>query len=105
MPRDTRLLKAERLFGDRGQWLRCSLRRDGRQLFGLPSASQPGLYYLCDGLRCSCPAYRLYGLNRSRIGHGGLHVPCAHLEAVNLLLRSVDLSFVSGSRPAIVAAL
>jgi hypothetical protein len=90
MARDTRQEKAERLFADRGQWLRCRL-SGGRQAFGLPSGRQPGLYYLTDGLRCTCPAYRLHGLTRSRVGHDGLHVPCSHLEAVNLLLRSFPI--------------
>ena len=64
-----RLQKVLALAATAGQWLHCYL-RDGREAFGVPSQSTPGLYYLVDLRTCTCPDARSRGL------------PCKHVAAV-----------------------
>jgi predicted nucleic acid-binding Zn finger protein len=78
--------RADLHFSTRGTWIMATLRGSGKQVFGIPSLSDSSKYHLTDGDGCTCPDYRFRGLSGLRIGHGGAHVPCSHILAVQLLL-------------------
>ena len=80
---DPRSIKALEIAAGAGQWLRCRT-HDGRTVFGVPSQSREGVYYLVDGERCTCHDFKHNGLSRPRLGATGLHAPCKHLLAVRL---------------------
>ena len=68
---DTRSLKAIEIAADAGQWLKV-WRRDGVKMYGIPSQSRPGLYYLTTLTSCSCPDFAKRQL------------ACKHTKAVKL---------------------
>lgn len=79
--RDPRDMRALRLLRDSGQWAKCRVRmQDGRtvKMYGIPSASDPGVYRLANKRFCNCPdfIYRQPQL-------------CAHIRAVRLYVEYV----------------
>jgi hypothetical protein len=89
---DPRTVRAIELAADAGQWLTCR-DRDGQVLFGVPSQSQAGRYYLVSESTCDCPDFRRHGLSPARRGMAGTHQPCKHILAVRLhaeLIRALD---------------
>jgi hypothetical protein len=55
---DPRTQRAIPIAANSGQWLRCT-RRDGRQLFGIPS-SKRGVHYFTTTDFCSCPDQKFH---------------------------------------------
>ena len=80
---DPRTQRAIIIAANAGQWLKCRL-ADGVLVFGIPSQSQPNLYYLADYEDCNCPDFRRYGLSDSRRGTYGEHRFCKHVLAVRM---------------------
>ena len=68
---DDRSLKAIEIAANAGQWLKVR-RHDGVKLYGIPSSSVPGLYYLTTLTTCTCPDFARRGL------------PCKHVKAAKL---------------------
>lgn len=63
------------------QWIPCRL-KNGRTVWAIPSQTQPGVYYLCDGSRCECPGFARI------VAYSGSAPACKHMLAVQLHRRT-----------------
>jgi hypothetical protein len=80
------LLRARRLYHQRGQWLRVVARDNPRaQWVGIRSERNPDVIYFATRTSCTCPWWRTRGLGAPRIGFAGVHEPCKHVVAVRML--------------------
>lgn len=73
---DPRSIHAIELAADAGQWRRWR-GPDGLQVFGVPSQSQPGRYYVVTANSCDCPDF-------ARAAESGQPHACKHVLAVRL---------------------
>lgn len=80
---DPRSIRAIEVAAGAAQWLKVR-GRDGQKAYGVPSACQPGRYYLVTNAECDCPDFQRNGLSTARLGHAGEHRPCKHVLAVRL---------------------
>lgn len=59
--------------------------RDGELVWGMPSQTTRGLYYLVTETTCTCPDFEHNGLRPGRIEQDGLHLLCKHIRAIHFL--------------------
>ena len=79
---DPRTIRALELAAEADQWLK-GRNRDGEEVFGVPSQSDPGHYYIVTRSSCDCPDFR----HNSGSGSGGEAAEaraCKHVLAVRL---------------------
>jgi hypothetical protein len=81
---DPRADKAVDIAATARTWKRL-ISRDGEVIFGMPSQSTPGLYYLVTETTCTCRDHDINGLRPARMGMTGDHLLCKHLLAVHLV--------------------
>jgi SWIM zinc finger len=80
---DPRTIRAIELAAEADQWLRGHS-REGQEVYGIPSQSEPGHYYIVSGSNCDCPDFR-HNADERR--------PCKHVLAIRLhteLVRAQD---------------
>lgn len=80
---DPRTHKAVQIALTSDSWRRLTT-SDGEVLFGIPSASTRGLFYLTSETSCTCLDFVHNGLRSSRVGMAGDHCLCKHIRAVHL---------------------
>ncbi len=88
---DPRTIRALELAADADYWLKgCN--PQGQEVFGVPSQSEPGRYYIVTETSCDCPDFQ-HNPSDSR--------PCKHILAVRLhseLVRAQQQLDVAASR-------
>src|SRR6476646_4515008 len=80
---DKRSVKALTILANAGSWLKIRT-RDGKKYYGVPSETQPGVYYATDCHGCDCPDFL------GRLERGGPGGPCKHMLAVQLFCARVN---------------
>ena len=77
---DPRTIRALEIAAEADQWLK-GRNRDGEEVFGVPSQSDPGHYYIVTRSTCDCSDFRH---NSGSGGEGGEPRACKHVLAVRL---------------------
>lgn len=80
---DPRTIRALEIAAEADQWLLPSS-RDAEQVFGVPSQSESGRYYLVTRSSCDCPDFRRNELAASERGDPAEVRACKHILAVRL---------------------
>jgi hypothetical protein len=83
---DPRTIKALELAAEADHWLKGH-NADGDEVFGVPSQSEPGRYYIVTRTTCDCPDFRRDGLAEIRPAQSQEqteHRACKHILAVRL---------------------
>jgi len=83
---DPRTIKALELAADADNWLKGH-NANGDEVFGVPSQSEPGHYYIVTRASCDCPDFRRNGLTELRPGQSAEQAEyraCKHILAVSL---------------------
>jgi SWIM zinc finger len=80
---DPRSIRALELAAEADQWLR-GRNRQGEEVFGVPSQSDPGHYYIVTRSSCDCPDFRHSAAPGPGPGQPSEQRPCKHILAVRL---------------------
>jgi hypothetical protein len=80
---DPRTIRAIEIAAEADQWLKGH-NRAGEEVFGVPSQSDPGRYYIVTRSSCDCPDFRRIGAPAARPNQPDEQRACKHILAVRL---------------------
>ena len=80
---DPRSIRALEIAAEADQWLKGH-NRQGEEVFGVPSQSDPGHYYIVTCSSCDCPDFRHSGTPAAAPDQPAEQRPCKHILAVRL---------------------
>jgi len=95
---DPRSIRALELAAEADQWLKGH-NRQGEEVFGVPSQSDPGHYYIVTRSSCDCPDFRHSSQPSVTRDQPAEPRPCKHVLAVRLYTELVKAQQQQQARP------